>query len=36
MPQAPQTPSSQQPAADLLDDTLDLIHQGVLQGAFGC
>jgi hypothetical protein len=36
MPQAPQTPSSQQRASDLLDDTLDLIHQGVLQGGFDC
>ena len=33
MPQAPQTPSSQQQAADLLDDTLNLIHQGVLEVA---
>jgi hypothetical protein len=33
MAQAPQTPSSQQRAADLLDDTLDLIHQGVQQRA---
>jgi len=36
MPQAPHTPSSQQRAADLLDDTLDLIHQGVLEVGLGC
>jgi hypothetical protein len=33
MPQAPQTPSSQQRATDLLDDTLNSIHQGVLEVA---